>query len=578
MTTPNISVICVTQYDRHQSFKLLLEMIEAQTYYDQILEIIIVEGTQDEDDAKYNYKDLDAEVFPNYKGGFIKYCKFRPDSTLGMLRNRGNHKASGDYIIWFDDDDYYFPDRIEHSIKELQASDKLIAGCADVLIYDFQLERSFTAGVHHIGWASNGTLAYKKEYLLNNRYDDSATVGEEKAFLNNFNNPLIQLDKNKVCIISSYGNNTYNKRNIMMQAQYNIHPFVKVASFNYPISYLNRYKRIFNNEYTYYDIVYNLGFFGLKFSPDSQELGGSEQAVVQLASYFASNGYKVAVYGCCVEMDYKGVSYFSTDKFNYRAKYKNLIIWRENGLYSVLPFNVSAGNLILDLHDNVNLSKNKHIYKMYNDKFDCILFKSQYHYDQYCEAVKKIENHIIIENGVRDEFFIKSDIVKEDNTFIYASCYSRGLIEILKYVWPIIIKFIPDAKLSVCYGYQHIQQFQKDELEYLLNSKGVTDYGRIGLNEILELKHKAKYHLYPTNSPLEIDTITVKESYLTGCICILSDNPLFKYRNGCHFKLESIDDYKKMANSIVGCYLKNTTDINYMSWSEVGDKQKKLLI
>ena len=47
-----------------------------------------------------------------------------------------------------------------------------------------------------------------------------------------------------------------------------------------------------------------------------------------------------------------GVIYKPWQSFNFNAKYKNLILWRSYGLFTVLPFNVKADQIIFDMHDN----------------------------------------------------------------------------------------------------------------------------------------------------------------------------------------------------------------------------------
>ena len=48
-------------------------------------------------------------------------------------------------------------------------------------------------------------------------------------------------------------------------------------------------------------IVYLCGKSNIPFGPDDDDLGGSEQAVVQLSKVWASKGYTVVVYGSVKE-------------------------------------------------------------------------------------------------------------------------------------------------------------------------------------------------------------------------------------------------------------------------------------
>lgn len=63
------------------------------------------------DDGKEDYSPI-LEDLPSDQ---IKYMKLEkePDFVLGKLRNRSLDEATGDYLIQWDDDDWYHPDRIK---------------------------------------------------------------------------------------------------------------------------------------------------------------------------------------------------------------------------------------------------------------------------------------------------------------------------------------------------------------------------------------------------------------------------------------------------------------------------------
>jgi hypothetical protein len=144
-----------------------------------------------------------------------------------------------------------------------------------------------------------------------------------------------------------------------------------------------------------------------------------------------------------------------------------------------------------------------------------------------------------------DEMFIKSKarLKKHDrNRFIYASCYLRGLVPILQFLWPVIKHKFPDAQLDLYYGMDLVPEQIRVQIAALIEKMpGVTDHGRVSLETVKEAKEQAGFHLYFANPPEEIDCISLKESVAVGCIPIISDQGVFAEREGYHIKWEGKD-------------------------------------
>ena len=50
---------------------------------------------------------------------------YKDKMTIGQKKNICHEKATGEIIVYMDDDDYYPPERIEHAVSELNKSNKL---------------------------------------------------------------------------------------------------------------------------------------------------------------------------------------------------------------------------------------------------------------------------------------------------------------------------------------------------------------------------------------------------------------------------------------------------------------------
>lgn len=99
---PKVSCLMVTA-NRRDLAKRAVQCFQNQTYSNKELVII------DDGDEDYSpiLEDLPAEQ--------VKYLKLEkePDFVLGKLRNRSLEESDGDYLIQWDDDDWYHPERIK---------------------------------------------------------------------------------------------------------------------------------------------------------------------------------------------------------------------------------------------------------------------------------------------------------------------------------------------------------------------------------------------------------------------------------------------------------------------------------
>jgi glycosyltransferase involved in cell wall biosynthesis len=482
---------------------------------------------------------------------------------LGGLRNVSNREAKGDIIVCMDDDDFYFPDRIEHCVDKLTHSDCLIAGCNDILIYDYILKRYFsvhlnTLGKHH---STNNALAYKREYLKNHCYDYNKDIGEETLFLNNFTEPIVQLDTYKTLILSSHGMNTFNKRELLTNGllKYEVllngsgipdtYRPMPLGTNLIPKPLFDRYCKLFvKEEPSPYDIVYFAGSFSIEWDPVDKRLGGSEQAIVELSKAWTNQGKKVAVYGNIRNTGtFDNVDYKNWKEFPYHHTFKCLIVWRLMGLCLVVPpFHIKADRIILDLHDNLSTSPEFiYVYSKHKDIFSEVYFKSEYHKNELEKALKApIKSYKIIPNGIRVKDFLDKTrgnnglvIKKNPYRFCYTACYTRGLVDILEKIWPVIFKLEPKAEFHVYYGMDHVSDATlKEKLNKLLSQPGVMDHGRQPMDIIIREKYMSSFQLYLSLTNAEIDCINIRESLITGCIPILSDFGIFKTRDGLHYK------------------------------------------
>ena len=107
---PLVSVI-VTTYNRKELLKETIDSITNQTF--EHFELIIVDNFSDYDFFKHvkSFKDNRIRPYQNSNDGII-----------AINRNYGIKKAKGEYIAFCDDDDLWYPDKIQKQVLRLKNS------------------------------------------------------------------------------------------------------------------------------------------------------------------------------------------------------------------------------------------------------------------------------------------------------------------------------------------------------------------------------------------------------------------------------------------------------------------------
>lgn len=209
-SAPAIS-ICTLTHNRYHFLPLLLNCIEQQDYPHSKIEWLIL------DDSDNQLKSPSLETNTQIQ---IKYQRIKQKISLGKKRNLSHQLCSGDYIIYMDDDDFYYPKRVSHAISSLQQSGKQIAGSTLLQIYfchDQQLWLSGPFGQNH---ATAGTFAMTKEFARSHHYNNQDTCNEEKYFLNNYTIPMQQLDPWQTMVCISHSKNTFDKKRMRAKGEH----------------------------------------------------------------------------------------------------------------------------------------------------------------------------------------------------------------------------------------------------------------------------------------------------------------------------------------------------------------------
>jgi glycosyltransferase involved in cell wall biosynthesis len=147
----------------------------------------------------------------------VKFIHSEDKMTIGEKRNRLNQEAKGDIIVAIDDDDFYFPDRVSAVVEAFHKKPSVdLAGSSEVFMFFSDTKEIYKFGPYFKGHATNGTMAWRKRYSDMHLYDETVVFAEEKSFLDEYKNPLIQLDPIKVMLVICHSDNTFDKRELRM--------------------------------------------------------------------------------------------------------------------------------------------------------------------------------------------------------------------------------------------------------------------------------------------------------------------------------------------------------------------------
>ena len=198
--------ICTPTFNRRPFIPIIIKCFENQTYPRNKMEWIIV------DDGTDKIEDLVTHI-PE-----VKYFRYEEKMTLGKKRNITNEKASGDIIIYMDDDDYYPPERVSHAVTMLRTNPKaLCAGSSAMFIYFKHINKMLQFGPYGPNHSTAATFAFRKELLTLTRFDESSTVAEERLFLKDYTIPFVQLDSDKTILVFSHNHNSFDKKELLKQ-------------------------------------------------------------------------------------------------------------------------------------------------------------------------------------------------------------------------------------------------------------------------------------------------------------------------------------------------------------------------
>lgn len=125
--------------------------------------------------------------------------------------------------------------------------------------------------------------------------------------------------------------------------------------------------------------------------------------------------------------------------------------------------------------------------------------------------------------------------MKNNYRLIWTSSYDRGINWLLT-MWPEIKKQVPQAELTISYGWNLFdviyfnnpeRQAWKTQINEMMNQPGITHIGRIGQAEMVKELQRSAIWAYPTDFD-EISCISAMKAQVYGAIPVTMDKAALK--------------------------------------------------
>lgn len=295
-----------------------------------------------------------------------------------------------------------------------------------------------------------------------------------------------------------------------------------------------RNKHFVKTESSGKDITYYCGQTLHEWNPvmaRTKGIGGSEEAVINLANSWSMKGYNVTVYNSCgmEEMNCDGVLYKPYWAYNAKDKTDITILWRHPRL---ADYELNTTKLFVDMHDVVQEGE---FTPKRLEKIDKIFVKTNAHRSLFPNVPD--EKFSIIPNGQDSELFRQS-VEKDPYLLVNTSSPERSM-DVLPKLFKEVKKRVPQARCKWAYGFEIFDNAHarnktlmdwKENCLKEMEEAGIENCGRLSQKECAKLYLEGRVLAYPSEF-FEIDCISVKKAQACGCIPVTSDFGAFKESN-----------------------------------------------
>jgi glycosyltransferase involved in cell wall biosynthesis len=151
----------------------------------------------------------------------VLYERVYDPKPIGWMRNRCLEIAlahGADYILFWDDDDYYPPTRIASGIKALESNPTAdIAGSSRMFLLLTKENVLMETGPFGPNHATAATWTIRRHYAETHRFVETKTRGEELDFTKEWSANMIQVPAEETIVVLGHGRNTVDKSILLVR-------------------------------------------------------------------------------------------------------------------------------------------------------------------------------------------------------------------------------------------------------------------------------------------------------------------------------------------------------------------------
>jgi glycosyltransferase involved in cell wall biosynthesis len=150
---------------------------------------------------------------------WVVYDRVYETHPIGWLRNRCLELAlehGADYIVFWDDDDYYPATRISAGVQALEADPSLdMTGSSKMYLLLTRENVLMTTGPFHDMHATAATHTIRRRYAEANRFDPEKARGEEITFTKEWTAKMKQMVPEETIVVMGHSRNTVDKSQLL---------------------------------------------------------------------------------------------------------------------------------------------------------------------------------------------------------------------------------------------------------------------------------------------------------------------------------------------------------------------------
>lgn len=180
--------------------------------------------SQDVESSRIHWIIVDNSDLPDYDWSPAKehprvtYCPVSGRETIGQLRNRCLDLAlqtDAEYIVFWDDDDFYPSTRISSGIRALHENPgSVYSGCNELTVLLIQENRLVRVGPYPGQHSTAASWTIRRSYAEAHRFDPTAKRAEETSFTEQWKAPMAHVTAEETILVMGHGANTVNKSEI----------------------------------------------------------------------------------------------------------------------------------------------------------------------------------------------------------------------------------------------------------------------------------------------------------------------------------------------------------------------------